>query len=247
MPRLLPWPNGLKFLSREPLSGPRTVGAGSSESLTGYVQTFAAPFGLWKWQFTFPNMAGKGWVRWRGTVTALHGGANGIIVPWYDPDGLTLAEAGNKASPAQQVYGLPWSNGRPWSSGQGWGPSRPMVPVARSSDKGNNVVPLATTGWGASLTIGMVIGFIPRHFGWYVITEVISPGVYRVWPPLRKAIGPEDYATLNPSIAMRMVGETGATLGRGRSFAQTPTVTLVGRRCPALLRVLTPTFSRART
>lgn len=227
MGRLLSWPVGLKWVSREPLAGPRTRGAAASESGTGYVQTIASPFGLWRWQFTFPPLRGRALRQWRGTVTALHGGANAIRVPFCDPDGMGWAQLGVTITPAQIMAGLPWSNGRPWSNGMNWHVSRPTVAVAAAAAKGASIITLANTTWGHAAELGVMFGFGPYHFGLYTITEVIAPGQYRIWPPLRKALATSDFATLEPVMAMRLESEAAANAGRGPAFANSLSATFV--------------------
>lgn len=225
MARLLSWPRGLGTTSREPLSGPRAVGASSSESATGWVQTTASPYGLWRWAFSLPPLRGVAARRWRGLVTALHGGANAVRVPLVDPDGLTGAEAGLSFA-SDPVSGDPWDGGQPWSSGRGWRVGRPLVAVAADAAIGATEVSLDDAFWGAALGYGDMFGFT-SVFGWHVVTRVVAPGTYRIWPPLRAPIDAETRATLEPVMAMRLEGETSANLPRGISHAEGLTITLV--------------------
>lgn len=87
MARLVSWPVGIGFISMEVLSGPRSIGAGSSESVTGYAQTVSSPYGLWKLSFGLPPLRGIALRRWRGTIAALKA-ANGLRLTLSDPDGL---------------------------------------------------------------------------------------------------------------------------------------------------------------
>lgn len=226
--RLLSPPVDMGVLSIKPLSGPRAVGANRTESIGAYVQTSGSPFALWRYQFTFHAMNGPEYRRHRGWITALHGGANATRWPFYDPDRLTLAEAGNNATPNQINTGLPWSNGESWSNGQNWGVSPPRVAVAASASLGATEILLADEFWGYSLDVGDQIGLTPFHFGKYMITErKPAAGRYRIWPPLRKAITTDDSATLEPVLAMRMEGEESATLDRGLVVADGVSITMV--------------------
>jgi hypothetical protein len=72
-----------------------------------------------------------------------------------------------------------------------------------------------------------MIGFKPFHLGLYIVTQVHEPGRYRIWPPLRKAITTDDFATLNPVLVMRLEGEAGAPMPRGAASASGLSVTLV--------------------
>ena len=227
MARLLSWPVGIHWVSREPLSGPRTRGASSSESGTGNVQTVASPFGLWRWSFSLPPLRHAEARQWRGMVTALHGGANAVRVPFCDPDGLSWAEIGLPRTSDQIRLGTPWSNNQPWSNGRNWRYARPLVAVAAARNRGDSTIKLADTTWGHRADVGVMLGFAPFHLGLYVITQVIGPGEYRIWPPLRKALAVTDFATLDPIMAMRMESESAANLGRGPVHSEGLAITLV--------------------
>lgn len=227
MARLIHWPNGLRANFREPLSGPRAVNAGVSTSVGNFVQTTSSPFGLWRWRFQFPSIRGQLFRRYRGWVTALHGGANATRVPFCDWDGLNLQQMGVAASRDDWRRGRPWSNGLPWSNGQSWQSTPPMVPVASPAVRDSTVLSLGSEFWGHRLDYGDLIGFAPYHLGLYMVTEVIEPGTYRIWPPLRKDVTTDDLATLRPTLAMRLEGEDAANAPRGASFAEGLSVTMV--------------------
>lgn len=231
MRRLISPPSGLGVTSIEPLSGPRAVNSGITQSIGNFTQTFGSPFGLWRFRFSFHAMRGAEFRRYRGWITALHGGANATRWRFFDPDMMSPKEAGlNLPSCAWWTdTGLDqnWSNGQPWSNGKGWGISPPQVRVAAPAVLGDTVVSLAAEFWGHSLGSGDDIGFFPFHLGMYEVTEVIEPGTYRIWPPLRKAITPDDLATLDPTLAMRLESEDAANVGRGLVVAEGLTVTMV--------------------
>ncbi len=230
MARLLSVPNGLGVVSMEPLSGPRAVGAGGSQSISGFMQTTAAAFGLWRWQFGFHSMHESEFRRYRGWITALHGGANATRWDFFDPDLMRPSETGFDI-PAfirwDNIGGRKWANDQPWENSEPWKPSPPLVSVADETEQGGTIVRLASQFWGHVLDIGDYIGFAPFHLGLYTVTEVLSPGEYRIWPPLRKAIAPDDFATLRPVLAMRLESEDSASAGRGLVTADSATVTLV--------------------
>lgn len=225
--RLLDWPRDLHWTSREPVSGPRAARSAASESLTGFVQTVVSPFGLWRWSFSFPPLKGEAFRRYRGLVTALHGGANIVRVPFCDPDGLGWATAGVVLGAVRPAAGVPWSNGQPFSNGRNWRLGRPVVAIAETAAKGASVIALQDTSWGHGLDIGDMIGCSPFHFGLYIVTERLEPGRYRVWPPLRKALAIGDVATLTPVLAMRLESESAASSGRGPARADALTMTLL--------------------
>lgn len=225
--RLISPPADIGITSIEPLSGPRAVGSGGSQSIGNFVQTFGSPFGLWRFRFSFPAMHKSAFRRYRGWITALHGGANATRWQFFDPDMLTFREAGVTATDFEIATGQPWSNHQPWSNGQAWAASRPEVALAAGAALGDTVVSLDQAWWGHSLDVGDYLGFFPFHFGLYEVTQVIDAGRYRIWPPLRKALSIGDFATLSPTLAMRLEGEEAATAGRGLAAAEGLSVTLV--------------------
>lgn len=227
---LLSPPVGIGVTSIEPLSSPRTVGAGASQSVSGFVQTSAAPFGLWRFRFGLHAMNGDAFRRYRGWITRLHGGANATRWDFFDPDMMRPRDAGIEVPPHvrwDSIGGKGWSNGLPWSNREPWGTTPPMVSVAEAAALGNSMIGLASAFWGHRLDVGDYLGFFPFHFGLYMVTEVIEAGQYRIWPPLRKAITTDDFATLRPTLAMRLESEEAATAGRGLVVADSLQVTLV--------------------
>lgn len=226
MPRLVPMPVGLRVTSRAPLSGPRSASAGATESLTGFVQTVASPFGQWRWQFTYTQMIKAEARRFRGWVVSLHGGANATRVTFKDPDEMSRAEQGVTMTLEQERSGLSWSNGATWSNGLGWSCPPPLVGVAVAAAKDATVISLDDEYWRDSLNYGDQIGFAPYYLGLHVITEVLGAGQFRIWPPLRAALTADNWATLRPVMAMRLEGEASATLARGITATEASTVTL---------------------
>ncbi len=213
MARLLSWPD-LPVNFREPMSGPRSTGGAANTTIGGFMQGVSSPLGAWRWRFNLADMRGQLARRYRGWVTAMHGGANATRVPFCDWDGLTRAQMGVSASGQEWRAGQPWSNGEPWSNGKNWGSTPPVVPMAAAAQRGDTVVSLGSAFWGRNLGMGDQIGFFPYHLGLYVITDVLSPGVYRIWPQLRKEIVVGDFATLRPTLAMRLESEDAATAPR---------------------------------
>ncbi len=220
-------PAGLYPSAMEPLSGPRAIGSSSSTAIGGFTQTVASPFGAWRWRLTFPPRADAEFRRYRGWVTGLHAGANATRVPFGDPDMMTLREAGLNATPAQERFGVPWGNGMPWSNGMNWSITAPNVALAAPAAFDTTIVRLSDVAWGHRLDIGDYIGFFPFYFGMHMVTEVREAGLYRVWPPLRKAFTTDDFATLYPVMAMRLEIEEAASASRGVDVADAASVTLV--------------------
>lgn len=231
MSRLINPPIGLPVVSLEPLSGPRAVGAGGSQSVSGFVQTTAAAFGLWRWQISFAPMRQSLFRRYRGWVTSLHGGANATRWGFWDPDMMSPGECGVNLPAGvdwtTSGFAQDWSNGLPWANGEGWGTSPPVVAVASASPADTSEIALDPAHWGHRLDVGDYVGFLPFHLGLYMVTEINEPGTYRIWPPLRRALTMDDFATLRPSLAMRLESEDAATAGRGLVVAEGLSVTLV--------------------
>lgn len=230
MARLLTAPSGLGIISMEPLSGPRVVGGGGSQSMDGFVQTSAAPFGLWRWQFSFHSMREDEFRRYRGWITALHGGANATRWSFFDPDMMRPSQAGFSVSEFvrwDSIAGLGWSNGEQWSNGMSWKPSPPLVRVGKSGSRGATTIALCSEHWGDRLDVGDYFSMAPFYFGLHVVTEVLEPGSYRFWPPLRKAITTTDFMTLNPVLAMRLESEDSAKVGRGLVTADSASIVLI--------------------
>lgn len=228
MARLLDWPIGLGRTALQRLTGPRAVGATSTESIEGFVQTVASAFGVWRYQISIQTTQGRKARLYRAMVTALHGGANAVRVPFTDPDVMSFAESGVNATAEQLLDGITWSNGASWSNGQGWGVGRPRPGIGVNAAQGATIIVLVNEYWGGALLGGEWIGFMPFHFGKYEITEVIAPRQYRIWPPLRKAlVAGSDYATLNPIVAMRLESESAGTVTRGLVAAEGNVMTMV--------------------
>jgi hypothetical protein len=210
----------------KPLSGPESVGAADSTSIGNVTQSVSSPFGARYFQFSFPPLRGANARRARGLVTALHKGANAVRVKICDWDGMSFADAGMQISEQQKQGGIFWSNGMPWGSGGSWKPTKPNVAVLESATKDATIIRLDDAFWGHSLGMGDWIGFFPLHFGMYEITEDIGGGRYRIWPPLRKAISPDDYATMYPTMAMRLLSSNLPDADRGPAFLEGLTMSL---------------------
>jgi hypothetical protein len=227
MARLISPPIGLPVDGLNILSGPRTVGQAETQTIGNFLQTVASPFGVWRFQYTLASVRGEMLRRYRGWITALHGGANATRWGFCDWDGLPIAQRGFDATPAEVRAGQPWSNGQSWSNGKNWSAYAPLVGVGAPAALGASVISLEGDFWGATLDVGDFVGFMPFHFGLYAVTEVISSGTFRIWPPLRKALTTSDYATLKPVLAMRLESEDAAPYARGAAFADNLQFTLV--------------------
>jgi hypothetical protein len=213
--KILRWPRGLRWQTMTPTTGP--VVRGFSQGTTGKVQSVESPYGLVGFDLTFPAMRGVMARRFRGLVTALHGGANAVRFRVCDPDGPGFAEMNIELSAQERSNGLPWGNDKTWSNGRYWKPALPKVPVTAVSAKGSTLVSLEVSRWGGRLEPGTMFGFV-GHYGVYTAKEVQVVGydaTVRVWPPLRKALTTDDRATLRPVIAMRLASPDGGQFSRG--------------------------------
>jgi hypothetical protein len=226
MGRLLSWPNGLRWTRWKPLNGPQSIGAGANTSIGDVSQTVASPFGARYLQFSFPPIRGQLARRARGMITGLHMGANAVRVSVCDFDGLSLSDGGVKATQEQRQAGMRWSNGMTWSNGRNWKLQKPNVPMAAPAGLDATIIRLPDAFWGHALGMGDWIGFFPFHFGMYEITEVFEPGHYRIWPPLRKALSTDDFATLYPVMAMRVLSTNLPDADRGPVFLEGLTISL---------------------
>lgn len=235
MARLLSPPHGLKITSIEPLSSPRTVKGGGSQSTGNFTQTTASPFALWRWQFAFAPMVGAEFRQYRGWITGLHGGVNATRFKFVDPDRASHRELGLHTTTDQLRAGISWGNSKPWDvegadpwfNTGNWKLDIPLAIVHHHAELGANTIHLTSAHWGHKLNIGDYIGFSPFHFGLYTITEVLDVGKYRIWPPLRKTIAVEDFATLEPQIVLRLESEESAKAGRSLQAAEGLVATFV--------------------
>lgn len=218
MARLLNWPLGVKVMGRRPLSGPNVYSSGPS--LSGDIQTISSPFGLQSWQFDIQPLNGAALRDWRGMVAALHGGANALRVSFYDVDGFEYTTNKYKRPITTTSNGLTLSNGKPIITFDG------EVSIDMPTAKDGTLIHLKNENWGYDLQVGDWIGFAPFHFGLYHVTEAYDDGLYRIWPPLRKALTTDDIAVKTITMAMRMTGEGAAPLNRGASHAMDLSITL---------------------
>ena len=213
MARLLNDP-GLGIIQQSFLSGPRTVGSGQSSTIGNFTQTFSSPYGLWSFECGFQPLHRQEGRRLKGWATALHGGANASRWEFRDPDIPQPSELGITTTMKA------WGNGENWSNGCAWASGLPPVRVSSDASDGGTVVALTGEHWGDSLYEGTFIGFFPFHLGIYAITEYLGYGEYRIWPPLRKSISSEDYATLTPTMAVRVVSQDGIEIPRDGYLTQ---------------------------
>ncbi|WP_395623428.1 hypothetical protein [Sphingomonas daechungensis] len=226
MPRLIPFPQGVKFTSRVPTAGPRSVSAVANEGVTGFIQTVQNLSGLWQWQFTFAPTVYADARAYRGFITAMHSGSNAARIPFRDPD-LRFEDMGLTYSREDRRKGFPWSDGEYWSDGFGWSPNFGFVSVRRAAAKEDTVVALVNETWCRRLNVGDRIGFGPSHFGLYEITEVYPDDGFRIWPPLRKALTTDSYATLEPTMVMKLSPQQSAVPVRGVYATEAATISLI--------------------
>lgn len=229
MPRLLNWPSGLVPSAQEPLSGPSSVSAGGQSSVTGFQQTVSSPFGLWIWSMDFHPMRDRQFREFRGWMAALQNGANATRWSIHDPDRMSFRDSGVD-TPQRANSALPrvnWSNNLPWSNGIGWTVGRPWVQVGSALPKGATTMQLPDVLWGRKLGMGEMFGFAPLHFGLYIVTRADLDGVVQFWPPLRTAVLPTSFATLDPTIVVRLVPGSAGGLKRDVEVARGMSATFI--------------------
>lgn len=208
--KLLRMPVGMIPREITPTRGP--IVRGVTEGIDGTVQTVESPYGLVGLSLQFPPMLGPTARAYSRLRAALHGGANALAVPYFDPDEPLLKDLGFDVSKIAQQAGVPWSNGKPWSNGQLWGVALPKLAVAAAADVGTSVVKITVTPWNGNFDVAY-FGFV-GHFALYAVKWVEISGstaTVSIWPPLRKAVTAADIVTTRPVIAMRLISESGAT------------------------------------
>lgn len=198
--RLISHPSCLGYASLQFLGGPGARASGRNTAADGGEQTFATIGDTWDVQIPLAQTIGQRARRQRGIVTAVASGDVAVRIDLPDRDRMTREEAGMTGSTAPRD----WSD-TTWSGGTRWRPGYPLVSVAGALSSGAAEVSLADEHWGHALGLGDMIGFVPHHFGWYVVTGVAAAGTYRIWPRLRRNVFAGGYATLQPVCVFRAV------------------------------------------
>lgn len=223
--RLLTYPTDLGLIALEPTNGPQVVGATGSQTLGKFTQTVASVGFAWEFSIAFPPVTESGARALRGFVMASHGGANAFRFKLIDADQMTSTDFGLAYDYSGSV---PFDDsGQPFDNNMGWQLSPPDVAIAEAAAIGATTVKLANDQWGYGLEVGTQFGFAPFHFGFYMVTEVIADGEYRIFPPLAKALTTDDYATLTPVIVLRLKGQDAARLPRKPGPADGVTIEVV--------------------
>lgn len=218
MPRLLTFPVDLRLASITPITGPKARGSGQNTAMDGSEQTFDAIGDLVSFRVEFGPMQGAMARRIRGLQLALSQNANAYRFQLPKTERLSQKEAGvTQAFNLHDMVVTTWTNDAPWSNSLGWSNGWPMVDVASSANAGTSIVRLTSQFWGNSLGIGDQFGFMPYHFGIYTVTEVISAGVYRVWPDLRVRLSGSEKARLDPVMAVKLINMTASYSRNGES------------------------------
>ena len=223
MGRLLNWPTDLYWERQQILAGPRTVGASQTTSTVGFNQTTQSPFGSWVIQLDFPRLQEKAYRAYRGWVAGMQGGANATRFTMVDFHGaITLNPDGTERP---RLIGFDEGFGFEERNHPFQFPAT-LVRVASPSAQGDTIIHLEQEEWEPQLQVGDYIGFVPFHFGKYLITQDMGEGRYRVTLPLRTSIDENTYATLFPTLAMRLTSEDAAPVGRTTAQSDALSVTL---------------------
>ena len=138
------------------------MGAATTESINGAVQTVSSVYGGWRWRLGFSHMRKQELRRYRGLVTALHGGANAVRVPFCDWDDMSFSDAGTTITLAEANSGLTWSNGETWSNGQNWGLTKPVVSVSAATAINGSTVTIDKRVLGSRTRNRGLVGLFPR-------------------------------------------------------------------------------------
>lgn len=196
----VPWPVDLGATSIERTGGRPSLG--SSESVTGKIQTVSQPYGRQRYQIEFPPMQGQRAADFAGFIEDLEDGANWTVLPYTNPLLPRPEQIG-----LQPWHGdLPFSNGAFFSNGRGWLPSLPPAEVAASAAIGDREVTIDITAWNGHLWRGLDLGFL--HFGAYRVQRVEIDGttaVARLGHGLRREIEAGEPCTLYPALAVRLM------------------------------------------
>lgn len=206
MPKLLGWPEGLGITSLEPINAPAAVTGGSTETLGGFAQTVSGLGFLWQFSMTFAPMNKARARSHRGWLASQIGGANAVRFKIIDGDKQTKKELGLELFDGLDADGYEYG--------------LPLIELTQAHSKGDTIVRLPDTLWGHRLGLGDWLGFGPLHLGAYRVTEEISAGEYRIYPPLRKDVAIDDVATLQPVVALRLASPDAGNEPRGVSVVE---------------------------
>lgn len=201
---IIDWPVGLEQQSQELLSGPRSV-SGGAQSQTGFSQTRSSPFGLWAYSLQFNPMRDGKYRAYRGLVSSLEHDATAVKWQFFDKDRIKPNSYGVAYPNPIALGGSPWSNLQNWSNGQPWQNALPWSEVAEDAPQGSTTIKLKDVYWGHKIGFGSVFGFPIFHLAKYVIRKELAPGVFRIWPPLRKSVKAGEPATLTPTLAVKII------------------------------------------
>lgn len=211
--RMVDFPVDLPFTAITPTGGPQVRGSTVSE--TKLSQTIVDPFGgLQAFSVDIGPMYGAFARAFSRLSLSAQGGANCFRFNFYDPDEPTYRELGLSVSDVEGQDYAAWSNNKFWSNGKPWTLGKPLATISAASAKNAGTITIDTTEWGGTLpTFFGIVG----HFAVYGITGATFSGniaTCRVWPPVRKAITTDDYATLRPVMAAKLTGPDGAPWSR---------------------------------
>lgn len=227
--RLLRWPAGVHWTTFTPVGGPNVIG--STESVTGDVQTVESPNGLVAFSLEYPAMVGAKARAFRGLVTALHAGANAVRMTVRDPDAKL-----RHFDPSATAETVKFADGKVLigSDGMSYG-FRVGVPLAEMTQAAAidaEEIRFDRTPYGTEDLVGLRFGFVGA-FGVYEVKEWRATwadadiAVARIWPPLRRAITTASRMTLCPQVAVRLSGRDGGQWSRGPARVEAGSLSLI--------------------
>lgn len=227
--RLLRWPAGLHWAVLTPAGGPNVLG--STESVTGDVQTVETPNGLMGWSLEYPAMVGAKARAFRGLVTALHGGANAVRMTVRDPDARL-----RHFDPTATAETVKFADGKVLIGADGvshgFRVGVPLASVTQAAAIDAEEIRFDRTPYGAADLTGLQFGFVGA-FGCYWIKEWRATWadpdivVARIWPPLRRAITTASRMTLCPQVAVRLTGRDAGQWSRGATRVESGSLSLI--------------------
>ncbi|WP_319532863.1 hypothetical protein [uncultured Cohaesibacter sp.] len=203
-------PVGLGISRFERVGGDTLIG--QTSSLESSVQNSVDPFSNWVFKIDFKRMQGgevRAFEEWRDALAA---GANCTRLQFFDPHEPSNAELGLEAGNYTQ-----WTSGLPWTHGKGWRRGRPLCSVVKAADYDGSVVTLDISNWTNKDTgrVHLPAWFgIIGHFAVYKVTgRDIAGNIARlhIRPPLREKITPFNFATMRPTICVKLIGDKGST------------------------------------
>lgn len=179
-------------------------------SLSGRTQAGQNDAGFWMAAYSRVPAAGPARVKaYRRLSASLEGAAHQVLVPVFD--------VANAPWPTPGTYGgtSDFTDGTEFSDDTEFADKAIVASVAVSAAKRANVIEVTESS--IAEVEGGELFSIRNHL--YVISEVVSDGLWRIWPPLREAATAGDEVNFDrPHCLMRLIDDSAddLTLDMGR-------------------------------